>query len=190
MCNNSKFLVVAAPSGSGKSTLVSHLMSRFPAFAFSISATSRPPRGQEQNGREYHFYSSDAFQELVNQDAFIEWEEVYPGRFYGTLKSEVDRIQCDGRIPLFDVDVKGALNIKKLYGERAVTVFIQPPSLSTLRERLESRGTDSAADIEERLRRAAQELTYAPKFDFTVVNDNLAQAQEDIVRVVSTAVVS
>lgn len=180
-----KVLVFSAPSGSGKSTIVGHLLKGHPEIEFSVSATSRMPRGQEANGREYWFMTPYDFRRLIAEDKFVEYEEVYPGRFYGTLKSEVDRIWAKGHAIIFDVDVKGGVNLKKYFGDKALSVFIQAPSVEVLRERLERRGTDSAEDIESRVAKAAEEMTYAPQFDRVLVNDDLAAALEEAERMVS-----
>ena len=171
-----KVLIFSAPSGSGKSTIVNHILGLHPEVEFSVSATSRPPRGQEQDGVEYLFYSADIFRLLIRDDKFVEFEEVYPDRFYGTLKSEVNRIWSKGHVIIFDVDVKGGVNLKKYFGEQALSVFIQAPSVEVLRERLINRATDSMEEIEKRVAKAAEEMTYAPQFDRVLINDNLATA--------------
>ncbi len=171
-----KVLIFSAPSGSGKSTIVGHILGLHPEIEFSVSATSRQPRGEEKDGVEYFFYSADVFRLLVRDDKFVEYEEVYPDRFYGTLKAEVNRIWARGHVIIFDVDVKGGVNLKKYFGDQALSVFIQAPSVEVLRERLVKRGTDSAEDIEKRVAKAAEEMTYAPKFDKVLVNDDLATA--------------
>ncbi len=153
-------------------------------LSFSISCTSRAPRGTEQDGVEYYFLSPDAFREKISEGAFLEYEEVYPDRFYGTLKSEVDRRLEAGQTVIFDVDVKGGVNIKHIYGEKALSIFIQPPSIEELRKRLEKRATDAPEVIEQRLARASYELTFAPKYDKIVVNDDLAQAQQEVYQLV------
>jgi guanylate kinase len=171
-----KVLIFSAPSGSGKSTIVGHILSKHPEIEFSVSATSRPPRGEEQDGVEYLYYSADIFRALVRDDKFVEYEEVYPDRFYGTLKSEVNRIWAKGHVIIFDVDVKGGVNLKKYFGDRALSVFIQAPSVEVLRSRLIARATDPMEEIEKRVAKAAEEMTYAPKFDRVLVNDDLAAA--------------
>jgi guanylate kinase len=171
-----KVLIFSAPSGSGKSTIVNHILGLHPEIEFSVSATSRAPRGEEKDGVEYFFYSADIFRLLVRDDKFVEYEEVYPDRFYGTLKAEVNRIWARGHVIIFDVDVKGGVNLKKYFGDQALSVFIQAPSVEVLRERLVNRGTDSAEDIEKRVAKAAEEMTYAPKFDKVLINDDLATA--------------
>lgn len=181
-----KILVFAAPSGTGKSTLIAHLMEQRDGLSFSISATSRPPRGSERDGVEYHFLTPAAFREKIERGEFLEYCEVYAGRFYGTLKADVDLLLAEGRNVVCDLDVIGALNIKKHYGDRALLIFVMPPSIAALRERLEGRGTDSPEFIEDRLRRAEYELSFAPKFDRQVVNDNLAQAKREVVEIVDS----
>ncbi len=171
-----KVLIFSAPSGSGKSTIVGHILELHPEVEFSVSATSRPPRGQEQDGVEYLFYSADIFRALVGDGKFVEYEEVYPGRFYGTLKSEVNRIWGKGHVIIFDVDVKGGVNLKKYFGDSALSVFIQAPSVEELRRRLVARGTDTPEAIEQRVAKAAEEMTYAPQFDKVLVNDRLEDA--------------
>lgn len=171
-----KVLIFSAPSGSGKSTIVNHILGLHPEVEFSVSATSRPPRGQEKNGVEYWFLTEDEFRAKVAADEFVEHEEVYPGRFYGTLKSEVERIWNKGNVIIFDVDVKGGVNLKKYFGDQALSVFIQAPSVEVLRQRLVKRGTDSAEEIEKRVGKAAEEMEYAPLFDHVLVNDDLSAA--------------
>ena len=171
-----KVLIFSAPSGSGKSTVVNHILSGHKGIEFSVSATSRPPRGEEKDGVEYFFYSADIFRLLVRDDKFVEFEEVYPDRFYGTLKAEVNRIWARGNVIIFDVDVKGGVNLKKYFGDQALSVFIQAPSVEVLRQRLVGRGTDSAEDIDKRVAKAAEEMTYAPQFDKVLINDDLATA--------------
>lgn len=185
MADNSKIIIFSAPSGSGKSTIINYLLEQMPGvFEFSISATSRQPRGQEVHGKEYYFLSPDEFRAKIANDEFLEYEEVYQDRFYGTLKSEVERISANGRIALFDVDVKGGVNIKKFYGEKAMSVFIQPPSIDVLKKRLEGRGTDAPEVIQTRLERASFELTFAPQFDKVVVNDDLTTAENEVVALI------
>ena len=182
--NKDKIVIFSAPSGSGKSTLIKWLMSKTDMLEFSISATSRAPRGTEQNGVEYYFLTPEEFRQKIANDEFLEYEEVYTDKFYGTLKSEVERIIKAGKVAIFDVDVKGGMNIKKFYGERALSVFIQPPSIEALRSRLISRATDAPEVIEERIDRAAFELSFADKFDKVVVNDDLETSKAEIERVI------
>ena len=179
-----KVLIFSAPSGSGKTTIVRHLLERFPELEFSISATSRAPRGAERDGVDYYFMDDAEFRARVEQGEFVEWEEVYAGTCYGTLRAEIDRIWDREHVVVFDVDVVGALNIKKLFGDQALSIFIMPPSVEVLRARLEGRGTDSPEAIERRLAKAEQEIGYAPKFDRVVVNDDLQAAYAEAVQVV------
>ena len=181
-----KLLIFSAPSGSGKSTIVNWLMREHPELrlAFSVSCTSRAPRGTEHDGVEYFFISPEEFREKIAQEEFLEYEEVYADRFYGTLKSQVERQLAEGQTVVFDVDVKGALNIKRFYGERALSLFIQPPSLEELRKRLEGRATDAPEVIEQRLAKADYELSFAPRFDKVVVNDDLETAEQEVYRLV------
>ncbi len=182
---NNKVLIFSAPSGAGKSTIVNHLLEVFPSLEFSVSATSRAPRGEERNGREYYFLSAEEFASRVASGDFIEWEEVYSGSCYGTLKSELDRIWAEGHVVVFDIDVQGGLNIKKLFGEQALSVFIMPPSVDELRRRLEGRGTDTPEAIERRVAKAESEMAQADRYDKIIVNDSLDTAlaeAEDTVR--------
>lgn len=178
-----RLVIVSAPSGSGKSTIVNFLMKEHPEFklAFSVSATSRPPRGKEENGVDYYFLSPEEFRSHIEADDFLEYEEVYEGRFYGTLKSQVEEKLAAGWNVVFDVDVKGGINIKKYYGEDALSVFIQPPSIQVLRERLIRRNTDEMAQIEQRLAKAEYEMTFAPEFDKILINDDLNVAKQEAV---------
>ncbi|MDD5950518.1 MAG: guanylate kinase [Bacteroidales bacterium] len=179
-----KVLIFSAPSGSGKSTIVNHLLSLHPEVEFSVSATSRPVRGDEKNGVAYWFLSEEEFRKKIAEDAFVEYEEVYPGRFYGTLKSEVERIWSKGHVIIFDVDVKGGVNLKKYFGDKALSVFIQAPSVEVLRDRLIKRGTDSMEDIQKRVDKASEEMGYADKFDHILVNDVLETAFAEAERIV------
>ena len=180
-----KLLIFSAPSGSGKTTLLNHLLSEVPGIAFSVSATTRPPRGEEQNGVEYYFMSLEEFKQRVENDEFLEWEEVYPGRCYGTLKAVIEKMREEGYHVAFDVDVVGGTNIKKFFGDEALSIFIQAPSIEVLRERLVNRGTDSMEEIEKRLSKAAWETEFAQgKFDTTIINDDLETAKKEIVETV------
>ena len=182
-----KLLIFSAPSGSGKTTLVNHLLSEIPNMAFSVSATTRAPRGEEQNGVEYYFMSLEEFMQRVENDEFLEWQEVYPGRCYGTLKAVVSAMQEEGKHVAFDVDVVGGTNIKKYYGDEALSVFIQAPSIEVLRQRLVNRQTDSMEEIEKRLAKAQWEMDFAQgKFDITIINDDLETAKADILEAVTS----
>lgn len=174
-----KVIIFSAPSGSGKTTIVHRLLERYPQLEFSISATSRAPRGAERDGVDYYFLSQEAFAAAVAEGRFVEWEEVYKGTCYGTLRSEVERIWQKGHVIVFDVDVLGGINLKRIFGQDACSVFIMPPSVEELRRRLEGRGTDSPEAIDRRVAKAEFELTKAPEFDHTVVNDRLDDAVEE-----------
>lgn len=179
-----KLLILSAPSGSGKSTLISYLLTQHLNLHFSISATSRPPRGAEQDGVEYFFLTPEEFRRRVEAGEFLEYEEVYTDRYYGTLKSQVERQLAEGQHIIFDVDVVGGCNIKEFYGDRALSLFIQPPSIEALRRRLEGRGTDTPEVIESRIQKAAYELSFAPRFDRVIVNDDLEKAKAEILSAV------
>lgn len=180
-----KLIIFSAPSGCGKSTIISWLMKHEELrLAFSISCTSRHPRGTEQNGVEYFFITPDEFRRRIENDEFLEYEEVYKDRFYGTLKEQVEKQSAQGDNVVFDVDVKGGCNIKKFYGNRALSIFIQPPSIDELRRRLEGRGTDAPEVINDRIARAEFELSFAGQFDKVVVNDNLQKAEEETMAIV------
>ena len=181
-----KMLIVSAPSGSGKSTIVNWLMQEHPELKlyFSISCTSRAPRGTEQNGVEYFFLTPEEFKAKIQNDEFLEYEEVYENRFYGTLKQQVENQREQGQNVVFDVDVKGGINIKNYYGDEALSLFIQPPSVEELRRRLEGRKTDTPEAIEERLAKAEYEMTFAPQFDKIIVNDDLETAKQETLKIV------
>ena len=180
-----KIIIFSAPSGSGKSTIIGRLMSHKELnMAFSISCTSRPPRGTERDGVEYFFVSPDEFRRRIEADEFLEYEEVYKDRYYGTLKSQVENQLAKGENVVLDVDVKGGCNIKRFYGDRALSLFIQPPSFDELRRRLEGRGTDAPEVIEDRLVRASFELTFADKFDHVIINDDLDRAVNEALKAV------
>ena len=181
--NKGKVVIFSAPSGSGKSTLVHFLMDSNSSFGLTHSATSRPPRGAEQHGVDYFFFTPDEFRARIAADEFVEYEEVYPGRFYGTLKSQVER-QLEEQNILFDVDVKGGCNLKKYYGERALFIFVQAPSIEVLRERLVRRGDTVPEEIERRVSKAEYEMTFAKFADRVIVNDNLETAKSDVLAVV------
>jgi guanylate kinase len=179
-----KLIIFSAPSGSGKSTLINYLLTQDLHLAFSISATSRPPRGTEKHGVEYFFLSPEEFKARIANDEFLEYEEVYKDRFYGTLKEQVEKQLAAGQNVVFDVDVVGGCNIKKFYGDRALSVFIQPPSVEELRRRLVGRATDAPEVIESRVAKAEYELTFAPKFDVVIVNDDLEKAKAEALAVI------
>ncbi len=171
-----KLIIFSAPSGSGKTTVVRELLKIFSNFEFSISATSRAPRGEEQSGVEYHFMTNEEFMQRVERDEFVEWEEVYAGTCYGTLRSEMERIWVKGNVILFDVDVMGGIRLKDIFGDAACSIFVMPPSVEVLRERLIGRATDSLEVIEKRVGKAEFEISKAPQFDHTIINDDLTEA--------------
>ena len=174
---NNKVIIFSAPSGAGKSTVVNHLLGLHPELEFSISATSRAPRGQEKHGVEYYFFTADEFRSMIAEDKFVEYEEVYAGSFYGTLRSEVERIWAKGHVIIFDIDVQGGVNLKRIFGDQAFSIFIQAPSVDILRERLVNRNTDTPEAIEKRVAKAASEMEFAAgKFDYTLINDDLQTA--------------
>ncbi len=175
-----KIIVITAPSGSGKTTLVHRLLAECPRLAFSVSACTRSPRPQEVHGQDYYFYTREEFEQLVGDGAFVEWEMVYTGKYYGTLKSELQRIWKEKKIPLVDIDVKGALAIQESFPDRCLSLFIQAPSMDILRQRLIQRRTETPESLEERLNKAAFELGFAPRFDSTIVNDDLEAAVEEL----------
>ena len=181
-----KLLIFSAPSGSGKSTIVNFLMQEHPELNmhFSISCTTRAPGGTEKNGVEYFFLTPEEFKAKIAEDAFVEYEEVYTDRFYGTLRSQVENQINNGENVVFDVDVKGGCNLKKIFGSEALSVFVQPPSVEELRRRLVGRATDAPEVIEQRLAKAEEELTYAPKFDVIIVNDDLATAKAEALKTI------
>ena len=173
-----KIIIISAPSGSGKSTITNYILNKDLDLKFSVSATSRKPRGEEQHGVEYYFLSPDEFRDKIRKGDFLEYEEVYSGLFYGTLKSEVDKIFSQEKNIILDVDVIGGCNIKKVYGDQALSIFIQPPSFEELKRRLEKRGTDDPIMIERRLKKAKEEIQYASQFDQIIINDDLDRAKE------------
>lgn len=179
-----KLIIFSAPSGSGKTTLVHHLLGQYDELCFSISATSREKRGAEIDGKDYHFLSKSDFEEKIASNAFIEWEEVYAGTYYGTLRSAVETLLADGKSVIFDVDVKGGLNIKKQYGPKALAIFVQAGSLEVLQERLSKRNTESAEKLQMRLDKAASEMAFANLFDYILVNDDLDTAKATASKVV------
>jgi guanylate kinase len=182
--NKNKVLIISAPSGAGKSTLVNHLLKSGLPLAFSVSATSRKPRAQEVNGREYYFIRTAEFKRRIKAGEFIEWQEVYQNHYYGTLKKEIERITNEGMIPLFDVDVQGGINLKKIFGDSALAIFIMPPSVEELRARLIKRGTETPEDIGMRVEKAFSEILLADSFDRVIVNDDLRRASGEISSVI------
>lgn len=181
-----KVIIFSAPSGSGKTTLVKHCLEIFPALQFSISATTRPPRGTEQHGKDYYFLSLREFKDKIAQNAFVEYEEVYKDKFYGTLKSEIERIWEREKIVIFDVDVVGGINLKNIFKEQALSIFIAPPNIEALETRLTKRGTDDYETIKIRLAKAEEELGYQNKFDEIIVNDTLDKAKKEIETIITT----
>jgi len=179
-----KLVIFSAPSGSGKSTIINFLLKQGLDLHFSISATSREPRGSEKHGVEYYFLSPEEFKSKIAANEFLEYEEVYTDKYYGTLKSEVERLLTNGNNVVFDVDVVGGCNIKQYYGDRALSLFIQPPGIEVLRSRLEGRGTDSPEVIESRLAKATYEMTFAPKFDRVIINDEIETAKAETLQVI------
>lgn len=180
----SKLIIFSAPSGAGKSTIVRYMLAQDLNLQFSISATSRLPRGEEKNGVEYFFLTPQEFKNKIAEGDFLEYEEVYPNKFYGTLKSEVDRILAEGKNMVFDIDCIGGLNVKKIYGDRALSIFVMPPSVQALRERLEKRGTDSPQIIEDRLAKAEYEMSHASQFDLIVLNDDFDRAKKVVYKAI------
>ena len=180
-----KLVIFSAPSGAGKTTIVHHLLSKIPRLAFSISATTREPRGDEVNEKDYYFISKEEFLHFIAKKHFVEFEEVYAGTFYGTLRTEIERIWRDGKAVIFDIDVEGGLHLKRKYGNQALAIFVQPPSLAVLKERLAGRGTDSPQKLQERFDKAEKELNYAPRFDIILKNDDLEVACKEAEKLVS-----
>ena len=171
-----KIIIITAPSGAGKTSITRFLLDKYPSLAFSVSAATRSPRGAEQNGVDYYFISEEEFKQKIQHDAFIEWEMVYEGKYYGTLKSEMERIWSEGKTPLLDIDVQGAIHVQQQFPETSLSVFIQPPSIEVLRHRLESRGTESADSVQTRINKAAYELSFSHAFDAVVINQYLDKA--------------
>ncbi|TXH57538.1 MAG: guanylate kinase [Bacteroidia bacterium] len=171
-----KIIIITAPSGAGKSTITKYLLEKMPELQFSVSATTRQPRGDEQNGKEYYFLSVEEFQKLIEEEAFIEWEMVYEGKYYGTLKSEIHRLWENNKCPLLDIDVKGAIHVEKLFPQSCLSIFIEPPTVEELKKRLESRGTDDAETIATRVNKASYEISFKHHFDKIIVNDHLEKA--------------
>jgi guanylate kinase len=185
MAKQGKLIIFSAPSGAGKTTIVKHLLTKFPELEFSISATTREPRGDEKNDQAYHFITKEEFLHLIAKKQFVEFEEVYSGTFYGTLRTEIERIWKKGKTVIFDIDVEGGLHLKRKYDGAALAIFVQPPSLEVLKERLTGRGTDSQEKLNERFAKAEKELNYAPKFDIILKNHDLQTACKDAEDLVS-----
>ncbi|MBN8719539.1 MAG: guanylate kinase [Sediminibacterium magnilacihabitans] len=171
-----KLIIITAPSGAGKTSITHYLLNKYPRLAFSISAATRQPRGKEQNGVDYYFMSVEAFHQKIEENAFIEWEMVYEGKYYGTLKSELERIWNEGKTPILDIDVKGAIHVQEQLSSRCLSIFIEPPSVDELKRRLESRGTETTESLSTRVSKAAYEISFNHHFNKTIVNDNLDKA--------------
>jgi guanylate kinase len=181
-----KLIIITAPSGAGKTSITKHLMQHFPQLAFSISAATRQPRGTEQNGVDYHFMSAEDFKNKIQHNEFVEWEMVYEGKYYGTLKSELERIWAQHKVPMLDIDVKGAIHVQQQFPETSLSLFIEPPSVSELKKRLESRGTETAESLAARVNKAAYELSFKDQFNKIIVNDDLQTACNTAVDIVGT----
>lgn len=173
---HNKIIIITAPSGAGKTSITHFLLNKYPNLAFSISAATRSPRGKEQNGVDYYFISAEDFQQKIEANEFIEWEMVYEGKYYGTLKSEVERIWAENKIPILDIDVKGAIHVQQQYKKQTLSIFIEPPSVDVLKQRLESRGTETAESLAARINKAAYEISFKHHFNVEIINDNLEQA--------------
>lgn len=181
---NNKIIIITAPSGSGKTSITRHLLQTFPRLAFSVSAATRPARANEQQGKDYHFMSEEAFHRKIQENAFVEWEMVYEGRYYGTLKSELDRIWNEGRVPILDIDVKGAIHVQGQFPGNTLSLFIEPPSIEELKRRLLSRGTESDDTLTARINKAGYEISFSHSFNHVIVNDDLPKAQAEAARIV------
>ena len=181
-----KIVIITAPSGAGKTSITKHLMSRFPQLAFSVSAATRLPRANEKNGVDYHFMSVEAFQQKIQEQAFIEWEMVYEGKYYGTLKSEIQRIWDKGQVPVLDIDVKGAIHVQDLYPGKTLSLFIEPPSVEALKNRLMSRGTETDETLHARLNKAAYEISFKHSFTHVIMNDELSKACSEAEQVIGS----
>jgi guanylate kinase len=174
--NSKKLIIITAPSGAGKTSITHYLLNKYPNLSFSISAATREPRGAEANGRDYYFITADEFKKNIHENAFVEWEMVYEGKYYGTLKSELERIWDEGRIPVLDIDVQGAIHVQQEYPDAALSIFIEPPSIEELKKRLETRSTETEKNITTRLNKAAYEISFKKHFDRIIVNDDLEKA--------------
>jgi guanylate kinase len=181
---NNKIIIITAPSGAGKTSITHHLMKQFPQLAFSVSAATRQSRGVEKNGVDYYFMSADEFKQKIQHNEFVEWEMVYEGKYYGTLKAELQRIWDNKQIPILDIDVKGAIHVKQQFPDSALTIFIEPPSVAELKKRLESRGTETAESLAARVNKASYEISFKDQFDKQIVNDNLEEARAKAVLIV------
>ncbi len=179
-----KIIIITAPSGSGKTTLVKMLLAEYPQLAFSISACTRNPRPNEEHGKDYYFFNEQDFRTLIDQNAFAEWEMVYTGKYYGTLKSELKRIWTQHKTPLVDIDVKGALAIQQSFPNNSLSIFIKAPSIEELRKRLQNRGTETPESLEERINKANDELSFADRFNTIIVNDNLEKALQELIKTI------
>ncbi|RRQ45867.1 guanylate kinase [Chryseobacterium sp. SC28] len=179
-----KVIIFSAPSGSGKTTLVRHSLSQFPLLSFSVSATTRPPRGDEKNAQDYYFLTPEEFRSKISQNEFVEFEEVYTDKYYGTLKSEVERIWNEGKVVIFDVDVKGGIRLKEIFGDKALSIFVMPPSIAELEQRLIKRNTDKAETIKTRVEKAAEEMSYQKHFDKIIINTDLDSAKAEVEKVI------
>ena len=180
-----KLIVITAPSGAGKTSITKHLLQYFPQLAFSVSAATRSPRGKEKNGVDYYFLSLQAFQDKIQHNEFVEWEMVYEGKYYGTLKNELQRIWKNGQVPVLDIDVKGAIHVQQQYPQTSMSIFINPPSVDELRRRLESRGTETADSLQARINKASYEISFNRHFNHIIINDNLDRACKEAVQLVS-----
>lgn len=179
---NKKVIIFSAPSGAGKTTIVKHFLQLYPNWSFSISATTRPSRNNEENGTDYYFLNEEEFKYKIDNQEFVEWEEVYSGRYYGTLKSELERIWAQNKIVIFDVDVKGGINLKKIFGSQALSIFISPPSIEVLKDRLINRKTETEETLKIRVKKAEEEMTFASQFDKIIINDLLEHAINEIIK--------
>jgi len=180
-----KIIIITAPSGAGKTSITRHLLAQFPALAFSVSAATRPARGREQNGVDYYFLSGEDFQHKIQQKEFVEWEMVYEGKYYGTLKSELRRIWANHQVPVLDIDVKGAIHVQRQYPENILSLFIEPPSVDELQRRLESRGTETPESLQARVNKASYEISFKHHFNHIIVNDNLGRACAEASRLIA-----
>jgi guanylate kinase len=181
---NQKIIIITAPSGAGKTSITKHLLQHFPQLAFSVSAATRPARGRERHGVDYYFISGEEFQQKIQQQAFVEWEMVYEGKYYGTLKSELYRIWNNRQVPVLDIDIKGAIHVQQQYPQTCLSLFIEPPSVDELRRRLEGRGTETDESLQARINKAAYEISFKHHFDHIIVNSNLEQACKEATRLV------